>query len=58
MDFNDLVCRPDRRREWLLRKALESMPLGEAVMLVERIEDFLIAPVPVRPLSPLSTRVH
>jgi hypothetical protein len=58
VDFNDLVCRPDRRREWLLRKALESMSLGEAVMLVERIEDFLIAPVPVRPRPPISNSIH
>jgi hypothetical protein len=58
MEFTDLIDQPERRRLWLLRKALESKPLNEAVMLAKKVEDFLTAPTPVRPRPAESTRVH
>jgi hypothetical protein len=38
---SDLFVDPPRRRWWLLRKALEALPLKEAIQLAQAAEDFL-----------------
>lgn len=65
MDFDvSWFADPARRRMWLLNKALEKAPLGEALTLARRAEAFLAGRVERRQEdiaahpSTVSTRVH
>ena len=65
-NLRDVFGDPARRRYWLLAKALEAAPLGEALALAKAAEAFLTEFADVSPeavagyhsVSQLSTLIH
>ena len=56
--------KPSHRRLWLLVKALEHLPLADALAVARAAEDFLTAPdqkppaAQLRMIYPASTQLH